>query len=83
MDGIWLTKLKDLEAWELQISMSSDFSCSIRINSSMMGPEHKKEASFLILFYQQGAFKRFTNRKYELNVVNITSTQSFHPFTIS
>ena len=61
--------------------MSSDFSCSIHINSFMMGPEHKKEASFLVFFYDQGAFKH--NRRYELNVVNITSTQSFHPFTIS
>ena len=26
-----------------------------------MRPEHKKEASFLIFFYQQGAFKRFTD----------------------
>ena len=39
---------------------SSDFSCSIHINLFMMKPEHKKEASFLIFFYQQGFFKRFT-----------------------
>ena len=37
---------------ELQISMSSDFSCSVHINS---------------FFYQQGAFKRFTNSTFAMH----------------
>ena len=47
--------------------MSSDFSCSIHINSFVMRPEHKKEASFLIFFYQQGYFKRFANSTFAMD----------------
>ena len=47
--------------------MSSDFSCSININSFVMRPEHKKEAFFLIFFYQHGAFKCFTNSTFAMH----------------
>ena len=47
--------------------MSSDFSCSIHINSFVMRPGQKREASFLIFFYQQGAFKRFTNSTFAMH----------------
>ena len=47
--------------------MSSDFFSSIRINSFVMRPEHKKEASFLIFFYQQKAFKHFTNSTFAMH----------------
>ena len=32
-----------------------------------MRPEQKKEASFLIFFYQQGAFKHFTNSTFAMH----------------
>ena len=69
MDGIWLIKMKTLEAWGTsQISTSSEFSCSICIKLFVVRPEHKKEAFPHIFFYQQGAFKCFTESNFAMHI---------------